>query len=112
MGGQTNVTAITMKNFMNSKSNLRTSLAFTTSKSSVAVDSVFNNSNDFHFFGGDYSEHKLIATTQYRYRFGPKDRIIAGASYIHSFIHFADSAKIQINTFMVLKTGGTTGSRS
>ncbi|MGI6572515.1 MAG: TonB-dependent receptor [Fermentimonas sp.] len=109
MGGQTNVTSITMKNFMNSKSNLRTSLAFTTSKSSVAVDSVFNNGNDFHFFGGDYSENKFIATTQYRYRFDPKNRIIAGASYIHSFIHFADSARIQHQYVYGTKNSGDYG---
>lgn len=109
MGGQTHVAAITMKNRISAKSNLRTSLAFTNSTSRISVDSVFNNSNDFHFFGGAYTENKLIATTQYRHRFNPKNRVIAGASYIHSFINFADSAKIQNQYISGTKNRGDYG---
>ncbi len=109
MGGQTNVAAITMKNFINSKSNLRTSLAFTNSESNMSVDSVFKNSGDSHFFGGVYSENKLIATTQYKYRFNPKNRIIVGASYIHSFVDFADSSKYQNQYIYITKNAGNYG---
>lgn len=109
MGGQTNVAAITMKNIINSKSNLRTSLAFTNSESSMSVDSVFKNSREFHFFGGVYTENKLIATTQYKHRFNPKNRIIIGASYIHSFVNFADSAKIQDQYVYGTKNRGNYG---
>jgi hypothetical protein len=109
MGGQVNVAAITMKNIINSKSNLRTSLAFTNSESSLSVDSVFKNSGDFHFFGGAYTENKLIATTQYKYRFNPRNRIIMGASYIHSFVNFADSSKYQNQYFYITKNIGDYG---
>ncbi|HCW05386.1 MAG TPA: TonB-dependent receptor [Clostridium sp.] len=109
MCGQTNVAAITMKNIINSESNLRTSLAFTNSESSMSVDSVLKNSSDFHFFGGVYTENKLIATTQYKHRFNQKNRIIIGASYIHSFVNFADSAKIQDQYVYGTKNRGNYG---
>ena len=109
MGSQTNVAGLTMKNIINSKSNLQTSVAFTNYKSIMSVDSVFKSGNDFNFFGGDYAENKLIATTKYKYRFNPRNRIIVGASYIHSFINFADSAKIENRYFYMTKNSGNFG---
>ncbi|MFC2080081.1 carboxypeptidase regulatory-like domain-containing protein [Bacteroidota bacterium] len=98
-GSQTGVYGLTVKNILSNRSFIHTTLAYSNYKSYLSADSVYSDLSEKPFFGGDYTENKLIASSKYKLKMNASNHLVVGARYIQSFVDFADSARSS-NTYL------------